>query len=186
MSLTLGRIELDSRAGEALPAGSRVLVSPILILVRRAAEADALTFAPDVVQRSPRDIGSFPAVVVRRSAPPALAPASTPAPAPAPARPAAPAEPANDNGLPEIPTRAAVREVLAEARPLAERCFDRGMVPGPVTLELSVRGRDGHVEHARVTPSTSTSKCVEHAAEALRFPRFARQRIRVVHRYNFR
>jgi hypothetical protein len=91
-----------------------------------------------------------------------------------------------DNTLPRRPTREQVARTMARIRRHVQRCYDTGMVPGPVVLHLTVEGASGKVVESRVSGTSSTATCIQTLARDLRFPRFARDRITITYPYNFR
>jgi len=89
-------------------------------------------------------------------------------------------------GMPERPSREQVRRTLATLRRGVQRCFDINMVPGTVTMSLTVVGRTGRVVQARVHGPSSSAGCIRALARGLRFPRFRAREIDVRHTYNLR
>jgi hypothetical protein len=84
------------------------------------------------------------------------------------------------------PGREEVERTLATIRRGVQRCFDIGMVPGLVSMNLTVAGRTGRVVQARVSGPSNTAGCIRALARGLQFPRFADPRITVRHTYNLR
>ena len=86
----------------------------------------------------------------------------------------------------EVPNRDTVAGVIGSARAQIQECYDRGMVPGDITLTLTMAGASGHVERAAVSDSSSTASCIRRVARQLRFPRFAREHITIRYPLSFR
>ena len=92
---------------------------------------------------------------------------------------------APDPTLQHLPTTDEVGELMASLRPMIERCYEQGLVPGQVTLTLTIAGASGRVIGTAVSATTSTSRCVERAAKSLKFPRFAQETATITYPYIF-
>jgi hypothetical protein len=87
--------------------------------------------------------------------------------------------------LPELPQRTNVQRVMRSIRQRVQACYDRGMVPGNVVLDITIGGLSGKVVRSRVSAKSSTAECIESLVERLRFPRFARSQATIRYRYSF-
>jgi hypothetical protein len=90
------------------------------------------------------------------------------------------------SNLPVAPERGDVFRVMRSIRGAVQQCYDTGMVPGEVTLTLTVSGRTGRVRQAEVSETSSTATCIQRLARRLRFPRFAKEKITIEYPYFFK
>ncbi|MCA9670356.1 MAG: hypothetical protein KC503_32395 [Myxococcales bacterium] len=89
------------------------------------------------------------------------------------------------SNLPELPRRADVGRVMQSIRQRVQLCYDRGMVPGSVVLDITIAGASGKVVGSSVSAKSSTADCIERLVERLTFPRFARSRATIRYPYSF-
>jgi hypothetical protein len=93
---------------------------------------------------------------------------------------------AEGEALPAVPQRTDIADVMGSIRDGVQRCYERTMVPGRVTLTLVISGADGRVARIRVSPDTATAQCIAGLARELRFSRFARGQATVEYPYSLR
>jgi hypothetical protein len=93
---------------------------------------------------------------------------------------------AERSDLPVVPERDDVFRVMRSIRGAVQQCYDTGMVPGEVTLTLTVSGQTGTVQQAEVSETSSTATCIRRLTRRLRFPRFAKHKITIEYPYFFK
>lgn len=112
--------------------------------------------------------------------PVAVGPSPRPGPEPGPPDPNVRPQPS----LPELPTHAAIVEVLARLRPnIEQRCAQTG---GNVRVYFTIQGDSGAVSRVSASGNAAEAeqRCVSQAVRGARFPRFRRSSLDVDYTYN--
>lgn len=187
---TTGSSEPGSDAVQPRGAISAIVTRPLMItwgelevMDQRAepTEVAADEFRED--REEPRVIVTPPLKLAASSAPPAEPRSGVMARFKAPTRVSWNIKRGN---LPLVPDRDDVFRVMRSIREAVQQCYDTGMVPGEVTLTLTVSGRTGRVQQAEVSETSSTATCIRRLTRKLVFPRFAKETITIKYPYFFK